>query len=56
MMGNIYFAGGSGGGVDPDDCTATPAQVLEGHTAGVNGYDDPVEGTMVLWKVQLCQL
>lgn len=50
MMGNIYFAGGSGGGVDPDDCTATPAQVLEGHTAGVNGYDDPVEGTMPYQK------
>ena len=49
-MGNIYFAGGSGGGVDPDDCTATPAQVLEGHTAGVNGYDDPVEGTMPYQK------
>lgn len=50
MMGNIYFAGGSGGGVDPDDCTATTAQVLEGHTAGVNGYDDPVEGTMPYQK------
>lgn len=49
-MGNIYFAGGSGGGVDPDDCTATTAQVLEGHTAGVNGYDDPVEGTMPYQK------
>ena len=49
-MGNIYFAGGSGGGVDPDDCTATPAQLLEGHTAGVNGYDDPVEGTMPYQK------
>ena len=50
MMSNIYFAGSGGGGVDPDDCTATPAQVLEGHTAGVNGYDDPVEGTMPYQK------
>ena len=50
MMGNIYFAGSGGGGLDPDDCTATPAQVLEGHTAGVNGYDDPVEGTMPYQK------
>ena len=49
-MSNIYFAGSGGGGVDPDDCTATPAQVLEGHTAGVNGYDDPVEGTMPYQK------
>lgn len=49
-MGNIYFAGSGGGGLDPDDCTATPAQVLEGHTAGVNGYDDPVEGTMPYQK------
>ena len=49
-MSNIYFAGSGGGGLDPDDCTATPAQVLEGHTAGVNGYDDPVEGTMPYQK------
>ncbi|WP_320957944.1 hypothetical protein [Enterocloster asparagiformis] len=49
-MSNIYFAGSGGGGLDPDDCTATPAQVLEGHTAGVNGNDDPVEGTMPYQK------
>lgn len=49
-MSNIYFAGSGGGGLDPDDCTATPAQVLEGHTAGVNGDDDPVEGTMPYQK------
>ena len=41
----LLKSGGSGGG--SDDCTATTASVLEGHTAIVNGSDDePIEGTM----------
>ena len=41
----LLKAGGSGGG--SDDCTATSASVLEGHTAIVEGSDDePIEGIM----------
>lgn len=42
----LLKAGGAGGG--SDDCTATTASVLEGHTAIVKGSDDePIEGTML---------
>lgn len=37
---------GSSGGVSSDELTATPEDILDGKTAYVNGYDDPVVGTM----------
>lgn len=46
-MGKIWMSGGGGGGLDPDDLTATPAQVLAGYKAGVKGLDEPAAGTMV---------
>lgn len=38
----------AGGGLDPDELTATAGDVLKGMLAGVKGYDDPVAGTLEL--------
>lgn len=45
-MGKILITGGSGSGLDPDELTAAPAQVLTGYTAGVKGNDEPASGAM----------
>lgn len=47
-MAKILIPGGGSGGIDPDELTATAGDVLAGKTAGVNGLDDPVTGTLSL--------
>lgn len=47
-MGKCIITQGGGGGISPDDLTASPNDVLKGKIAGVNGYDEPVEGTLEL--------
>lgn len=45
-MGQCLIMTGNNGGIDPDELTATQAQILEGYKAGMKGNDEPVFGTM----------
>ena len=45
-MGRVYMTGGGGSGLDPDELTASASDVLSGKKAGVQGSDEPVNGTM----------
>lgn len=45
-MARIGITGGSAGGIDPDELTATAGDVLKGKIAGVKGNDEPVAGSM----------
>ena len=45
-MGRVYMTGGGGRGLDPDELTASASDVLSGKKAGVQGSDEPVNGTM----------
>lgn len=40
-----------GGGLDPDELTATASDVLKGKIAGVKDNDEPVEGTLEIQSV-----
>ena len=45
-MGQCIIMTNGASGIDPDELTATKAQVLSGYTAGVKGEDNPIPGTM----------
>ena len=45
-MGQCIIIGGGSGGIDPDELTVQPGEVLAGKLAGVQGQDEPVAGTM----------
>lgn len=45
-MGRCIIMNGGAGGIDPDELTAQPGEVLSGKLAGVQGQDEPVAGTM----------
>ena len=46
-MGKVQMTGSGGGGVSSDECTASKAQVLAGHTAVTSDSgDEAAEGTM----------
>ncbi|MDO4327138.1 MAG: hypothetical protein Q4E24_14080 [bacterium] len=45
-MGECILLKSGSGGLDPDELTATAAQILQGYLAGVQGNDEPVEGTI----------
>ena len=45
-MGKCILMKAGMGGIDPDELTALPGDVLNGKKAGVSGSDDPVTGTM----------
>lgn len=47
-MGNGMVLKTGGGGIDPDMLTAAADDVLKGKSAGVNGSDEPVTGTLEL--------
>ena len=47
-MGKYLILKAGGGGIDPDDLTATAGDVIKGKIAGVAGQDDPVAGTLEL--------
>lgn len=47
-MADCILMQAGGGGLDPDELTATAGDVLKGMLAGVKGYDDPVRGTLEL--------
>lgn len=47
-MGNGMVLKAGSGGIDPDVLTAVAGDVLKGKTAGVNGSDEPVTGTLEL--------
>lgn len=46
-MGDVLVVPGGGGGVDCDNATAVPGDILTGKTAGVAGSDELVTGTML---------
>lgn len=51
-MAELLLPSGSGqGGIDPDELTATAADVIKGKIAGVNGSDEPIEGTLEVQSV-----
>ncbi|WP_419032417.1 hypothetical protein [Dysgonomonas gadei] len=45
-MGKCIIMCGGSGGIDPDELTVQPGEVLSGKLAGVQGRDEPVAGTM----------
>lgn len=45
-MARGFMSGGGAGGVDCDGCTAKAADIRLGKTAGIDGHDDRVAGTM----------
>lgn len=47
-MGNSMVLKAGGSGIDPDVLTAAASDVIKGKTAGVNGSDEPVAGTLEL--------
>lgn len=47
-MADCILMQAGGGGLDPDELTATAGDVLKGKIAGVAGTDDPVAGTLEL--------
>lgn len=47
-MSELIISLGGGGGLDTDECTAFPEDVLKGKMAGCNGFDEPVAGTLEL--------
>lgn len=47
-MADCILMQAGGGGLDPDELTATAGDVLKGKIAGVAGNDDPVAGTLEL--------
>jgi len=47
-MSELIISLGGGGGLDTDECTALPEDVLKGKMAGCNGFDESVAGTLEL--------
>lgn len=47
-MGKCIIMTGGMGGIDPDELTADPEDVLKGKIAGVRGSDEPIIGTLEL--------
>lgn len=47
-MGKLIIQKSGGGGLDPDELTAKPEDVLKGKIAGVAGSDEPTAGTLQL--------
>lgn len=47
-MGKLILQKSGGGGLDPDELTAQPGDVIKGKIAGVAGSDEPAAGTLEL--------